>query len=353
MNLIKSLKERKGITFFFIIAFTIGILIFSIGNSAIVSQKNLAKEYNSKNNKSIGFDNYKEIKISEVMEVLKTQKVNSLFVRVDGKNLVGIETVFLRSDEDTLNKDMKTGDELKGKELEGNDEIAVFSTRLEDDLKISSWDETRQVDLKKIGSYYEIQRRAIIPNGLFEELYGAAYIQGPDIQVILRGEPGDIRVAVKVIEEKFSNRKIGEEGLTLNNIAPSRKQSQGQSLLNAGILIFIITIINSISISALWVKSRKKEIVLRKVLGAKNMDIAKIFFGELFFISVISMATALIIQYSLTLITTGFIGNIDLRLNLEVCIRAFVIAIITAVAVSIPAFKDISKIQPAEMLREE
>lgn len=351
MRLLKSLMERKTITIFFILAFTVGILIFSIGNSAIVSQKNLAKELNKENNKVVTFQNYQDVTVKEIIEILSQEKVNVLLVTVDNNNSVGIETTLLLEDNE-LNKDIKDGRKLTNNDLIGNKEIGLYSSRIDGEIEISSFDKSKKVKLERIGSYYDMERRVIIPNQVFIDLYGDNDVNISGVQIILRGDPENIKNVINKLELQLKGKNI-QDGILVRNIDSSQKHVQGESLYNAAILIFIVTIINSISISSLWVKNRKKEIVLRKVFGAKNIDIVKIFFGELILISVLSFLLALLIQYILTILTGGYIGNIDLRLNIEVCIKSFVIAVITALSVSLPSLKYISKVQPAEMLKEE
>lgn len=351
MNLLKSLKQRKTITIFFIIAFTIGILMFSIGNSAIVAQKNKVKEFSPENNKSINFQNYNGITIKDIAEVLKNEDITVLMLMVHSDQITGIETVLLPSEKELI-FDMKDGEKFTKDQLSSNNEIALYSSRINEPIEIISFDGNRKFTLKSIGTYYEMMRRVTIPNGLFMELYGEIDVNQSKSQIILRGEPSHIDKAIKKLESAFKSKNI-EGGIEKFSLDLSSRSAEGEALYNAAILIFFITILNSISISSLWVKNRKKEIVLRKVLGAKNVDISKIFFGELLIITVFSLLLSLVIQYILILLTGGFISNIDLRLNIEVCINSFMIAFLTSFAISLPSLRYISKIQPAEMLKGE
>lgn len=351
MNLIKFLKERKSITAFFIICFTVGILIFSVGNSAIVSQKNKLKEFSQDNNKIITFRNYENIFLKDIEKLVKNKNITILILRGYMDEAIGVETYILPQDKELL-VDMKSGTKLTRADLSGNNNNAIYSSRLDKDFQFTDLEKNSKAKINKLGIYYDMDRRLIINNKLFMNLYGDIDLNSSLIQVVFRGEPMEIDKVIKDIELELKNKNI-KDGLIVNPLVIQDRGAEGQALYTAAIMIFIITIINSVSISSLWVKSRKKEIVVRKVFGAKNKDISKIFFGELVVISLISLILAITIQYILTKVTSGYIYNIDLRLNIETIINSFLIAIITSFSVSIPSLKYISKIQPAEMLKGE
>lgn len=344
MNLIKSLRERKAVTLFFILSFTAGILIFSIGNSAIVSQQKVAEQFNPNNNKILTFINYEGVTLKEVSDIIKNQNVTLLIQVVEEESRTGIQTMFLPEGEE-LRVDMKAGSILSKEELKGNGSNAIYSSRINEELEVNS------IKLNKVGAYYEKMRRIIISNGLFMNLYGDREVLGTE--VILRGEPNNIKNSIKALEVGLKNKNI-KNGVEYFDLIIDDKGMEAKALYNVAALIFIITIINALSISALWVKNRKKEIVLRKVLGAKNIDIAKIFFGELLIIAILSFVIALIIQYVIAQTsTTGFIFNVDIRLNMKTLTKSFMIAIISSFTVALTSLKYISKIQLAEMLKGE
>lgn len=352
MNFFKSLKERKATTCFFIISFTIGMLIFSLGSSAIVSEQNRNKEYNPENNKGISFENYIGVTFNEVKEVIDEENISAEIRYADYERTLGIETRILSKGKE-LKLDMKSGKCFTPDELKNNENNGIYSSRLDDEIEVTSFDKKIKNKINKVASYYDIQRIVIIPNQLFENLYGNEDMI--NLSTILQGDPDEIQRVINKLEEKFKDKKDedSKEGMEVVKIELNLSGEEGKVLYNASILIFVITIINSISISSLWVKGRKKEIVLRKVMGANDKDIAKIFFGELVIIALISLILATIIQQILVMITGGFISNIDMRINIKTLLFSFGIAIITAFSVSIPSLMYISKVQPAEMLKEE
>ena len=351
MNLIKSLLQRKAITFFFVVAFTVGILIFSIGDSAIISQQNKLKEFDSKNNKVISFLDYEGITIEEIINILKEGSVTTILSRDIGEESTSVETILLPEGKE-FKLDMKSGKSFTNEELRGDEEKGIYSIRLDKEIELIS-DNGDKIKVSEMGTCFDITRKVTIPNGLFIKLYGdEASMAGTSI--LLRGEPDEIKSTIAKLDSEFKDRlTLNGKGIQVFDTSIENVEPESNALYNAGIMIFIITIINSVSISSLWVKSRKKEIVLRKVFGAKNRDITKIFLLELVIIAFISLILALIIQFLIAIVTGGNIGTVDLRLKIEAIRNSFMISMITAFSVSLPSLKYISKIQPVEMLKEE
>lgn len=77
------------------------------------------------------------------------------------------------------------------------------------------------------------------------------------------------------------------------------------------IIILIITNINVINLTSFWMYSRKKEIGIRKAIGATNSTISKLVINDLLFLSFSGAGLALLIQY----IAAKYI-EIDFPLNI-------------------------------------
>ena len=351
MNLIKSLKARKAITCFFILSFTIAILTFSVGSSAIISQQNKAKEYSPDNNKFLVFLECTNINFDEIVNLLKDTDA-SFILNVEDRELGAcVESIVLGQDvESTL--DLKEGVEFTEEENMKTSSKALFSTRFDEEsleLIIPRSGEKFKVD--KSGKFYEISKKIILPYGAFKEIYLEDDINFSTVNLILRADKDKIEGHIKTIEE-YVKKKNPNNSLKTSSYMTQDKSIEGEALYSASFTIIFITIINSISISSLWVKSRKKEIVLRKVFGATDKDISKIFFSELLIISITSVVFALIIQLTLSVVFEGSISTIDIRLNLSNFIISTLLAVVTALLVSIPSLKHIAKVQPIEILRE-
>lgn len=353
MRIFKIKKKRNVTTVFFILAFTVGILIFLIGNSAIVSEKKRVEELNSGNSTLISFKNYEGVTFGEVINTLKEYDDLTIMLRkAHYEQAIGIETRLLPKNEE-LRLDMKSGTNFTKDTLKDDGNNGIYSSRFDEEIVENIIGTEEGIKINKIGSYYETDKIVIISNKLFETLYKDAYMQ--EIQIFVKGEKSSIENLTNDLVSKFESKKRegSEEGILTKPMKAVEDLAESKALYNASILIFIVTIINSISISSLWVKNRKKEIVLRKVFGAKNRDIAKIFFGELALISLLSVMLAVIIQQILINSTIGFISNIDLRFNFESLMNSIMVSIGVAFLTAIPSLRYISKIQPAEMLKED
>ncbi|MGL5087302.1 MAG: ABC transporter permease, partial [Clostridium sp.] len=265
---------------------------------------------------------------------------------------VGLETRLLQKNE-KFKLDMKSGTSFDRDTLKDDGNNGIYSSRLDEEFVQDIIGTEESIKISKIGSYYQTDRIVIVSNKLFEKLYKNISIK--EILICVKGDTKAIKNLVVTLEKKFENKKRDNaEGDILETSMPTVENLvESKTLYKASILIFIVTIINSISISSLWVKNRKKEIVLRKVFGAKNKDIVKIFFGELALISLVALILAVIIQQILVNTTIGFISNIDLRLNFESLIYSIIVSIGVAFLTAIPSVRHISKVQPAEMLKED
>ncbi|MGL4109842.1 FtsX-like permease family protein [Clostridium sp. LP20] len=352
MNLFYSIKQRKATTIFFILSFTLSILIFSLGSSATISQNNRAKAFNSDNNKFLVFIHTNNISLSEVVNVFKDEKVTIILEKEINEKGIIVQSIVARNGEEFY-LDLKEGGQVFNSSLLSTNNSAIFSTRIkEDELILNSSVENKALTLKKEFSVFDIQKSVILPYETFEQLYDKKDMNQSNVNVIIRGEVNTLSNAVDMLD-KYLKSKDENFKLITSPYLSDNKSIEGEALHKATFFVVLITIINSISISSLWVKSRKKEIVLRKVLGAEDKDIAKIFFGELVIIAIASLILALGIQYILAINTNGFISTVDVRLHKGNFISSFMLAIFSAFIVTLPSLKFISKVQPIEMLREE
>lgn len=346
--MLKFLAKRNSTTLFFIIAFTIGILIFSIGNSAIKAESNRF----SKDAKQISLKNYENLQFKDIKKVLKDSNLKISLRKPNYNTGIGIETRYVPKGE-SLKLDMKTGKSFTEQELNDNGLNGIYSSRFDDEIEEYLPEKDSKVKINKVATYYEADRIVIISNELFDKFYDDMPIS--DVLILVTANDSSFYKLVNELEEKFKENKIEnvKEGVVYMTDLQSSESPEAEALYKVSIMIFIITIINSISISSLWVKNRKKEIVLRKVMGATDIDIAKIFFGELLIIAILSLILALAIQNILVLSTSGFIESMDLRPNIISFITSFIVAVVVSLATTIPSFMYISKIQPAEMLKED
>lgn len=360
MNIINSIMKRKSITVFFVLSYTFAILTFSIGKSAITSQEIKAQNYSVDNNKSIVFKGDSKLSVDELLTLLKDDKVSILLMQKlgssDNKD-INIETQ-VKTDGLFYKEDTKEGDFFEKDDFKSKDSIAVVSSTVPTEnnkLKVEyrgSDNEIKSEELECKGMTYQRAVIATVTNDLFFRATGNKELFNSEFLIILNGKEDALVKAINKIENHI--KAINKDNLLeVKGYSRGEKSYEAQLLYQASFFIVLITIINSISISSLWVEDRKKEIILRKVMGAKSYDIVKMFFGELTIISLIAVVLAISMQGIVSLISGGYVGNIDIRLHLNNFIFSFILAIVTAYLSALPAFKHLTKIQPAEVLREE
>ncbi|MEG0668021.1 MAG: FtsX-like permease family protein [Clostridium sp.] len=360
MNIINSIMKRKSITVFFVLSYTFAILTFSIGKSAITSQEIKAQNYSVDNNKSIVFKGDSKLSVDELLTLLKDDKVSiTLMTQVssDNQQMINLETQ-IKTDGLFYKQDTKEGEFFEKTDFMSKDPITVVSSTVPTEnnkFKIEYRDSNNEMkyeELECTGMTYQRAFVATVTNDLFFNVTGNKELFNSNFQIIINGKEDVLLESINKIENHIKG--INKENvLEVKGYSRGEKSYEAQVLYQASFFIILITIINSISISSLWVVDRKKEIILRKVMGAKSYDIVKMFFGELTIISLGAVVLAISIQGLGALISGGYVGNIDIRLHLNNFIFSFILAIVTAYLSALPAFKHLTKIQPAEVLREE
>ncbi|MEG0672270.1 FtsX-like permease family protein [Clostridium sp.] len=360
MNIINSILKRKSITIFFILSYTFAILTFSVGNSAITSQEIKTQNYSVDNNKIIRFEGDSKFSVDELLKLLENDNISITLVMQYGngsQQFINFETQ-IKTDGLFYKEDTKEGQFFEKTDFKTKEPITVVSSTVPTEnnkLKVEYRDENNEVKYEELeckGMTYQRAFIATVTNEMFFNVAGSKELFNSGFQIIINGKEDDLLEAINKIETHVKGINKENE-LEIKGYSRGEKSYEAQVLYQASFFIILITIINSISISSLWVVDRKKEIILRKVMGAKSYDIVKMFFGELTIISLGAVVLAISIQGLGALISGGYVGNIDIRLHLNNFIFSFILAIVTAYLSALPAFKHLTKIQPAEVLREE
>lgn len=98
-----------------------------------------------------------------------------------------------------------------------------------------------------------------------------------------------------------------------------------------GILILLATIINESNIFSLWLLSRKKEIAIKKALGATNNILLLETLLETLLLSIISIGLSLIIQY----VICKKLNNILYSYELNITFLNFIISVTIAISIAL------------------
>ena len=122
-------------------------------------------------------------------------------------------------------------------------------------------------------------------------------------------------------------------------------------ILVVGILLLVVTILNEGNMFTLWIINRKKEISIKKALGATNLIIIISTVVESIIISLISSIISLAIQYFIDIKLNSILMDYELRITWLNYIVAISISIVIAIISSLIPSKLILSIDPVEELR--
>ncbi|MGL5152661.1 MAG: ABC transporter permease, partial [Clostridium sp.] len=337
------------------VSFTIAIFTFSVGKSASDTQTNKQHKYNPEYNKVINFSEIKELSVDKLIEDLKGQNVSIYMVKNQDKSNIKIKT-YLKTDGIFIEETMKDGNAFNKDDFNSKENKVISTTTVEEeDLTLQYFDKEerlQQFKLNKVGESSDRDEYIIMPYQLFEEIYGTINLNDSSLTFVVSGYGYEIELFTKRMEEITQNLPSkGYISLKDYNIYNTSKEARmAGSIL---VLIIGVTIINSIGISSIWVESRKKEIIMRKIMGATDFRISLLFFGELSIICTISIVLALTFQMILNKLTGGYIMNMELNMNISNVIYSIILTVGLAFSVAIPFIKGLKEIQPIEIIREE
>lgn len=122
-------------------------------------------------------------------------------------------------------------------------------------------------------------------------------------------------------------------------------------LLYTAVLIYLISLINSINITSYWINDRKFEIGIRKAFGHTNFNIASLLFLEIALINFASCLISLLIQLVLNCFTESILGYTTRVYADNFIISLSIIFISSFITSIIPIYKSL-KIQPIEVINK-
>lgn len=348
-------KRIKGLVFF-LIAFSIAIFTFSVGKSATDSQKKAYLKYDPGKNKVLNFSKCEGVTLEMIKEALKDQNISIMLIKKQDNSPVKLKT-YMQTRGIFIEENMLSGDALTKEDYEGDLNKVIASSIVKDEeLNISYYDKEDKLQskvLEKQGEYYDKEGIILMPFALYKSVNEASNIKDVNQKIVLAGEGEyELSLALKTLEKKAKD--VNENNIVTMSDYTVFNSSKESSLIKAVLfLIVCVTMINSAGISTIWVQERKKEIIMRKIMGATDKDIAKLFFGELIAVSALSIVIALLVQFILVLLTGGKLLNFDITMHVGNIIYSILITIVMALVVALPFYSDLKEIQPIEILREE
>lgn len=175
------------------------------------------------------------------------------------------------------------------------------------------------------------------------------------MSLIYRVKPSDCDNILKTITDKFSKDKINIVSAEKITNSDSRELQMGISTFILSIPIIMVAIFVIFNMCYFWIEDRRREITIRKVLGATDKSI--IFLVRRQVISVVLIGSVLSFVFQLTL--RSYLDDILAKysLSLEFNFISFLLCVMLSlfigyIATIIPAKRVIS-MDPAEALRYE
>ena len=164
------------------------------------------------------------------------------------------------------------------------------------------------------------------------------------------------------LKSKYRVHPTDDRGIEVSNNNAEWQMFQNM-FLGIRIFMFILGfftllagVIGVSTVMSIVVQDRTKEIGVRKAVGASPWSIISMIIQESFFITFISGLVGFVLAYAVLYIVSMFVEHDyfkDPSVNLEICILALIVLIISGIVSGlIPAFRA-AKIKPVEALKDE
>lgn len=355
-----TFKNRKLnlITIFFCIAYTLIIFSFSVGFSIVENQKLIIEKNNPNTNKVIVITS-NNIKLEDIIAIVNNEVI-TLNAQVD-VNLNKSESFKLTSNfinkRENLEDEIKIGEKFKKDDYTNKDNVAIFSSlmRLQDNkFKFSYADINGHIQEQQLiskGITYGTESKVLVNNNVFMDYIINCGLLARDIKLKINADKEDL---VQIQSDISSNLKKIDSSAVIEFINDFQDDNEESGMLfKITFSILLIILLNSINITGLWVEKRKREIGIRKAVGATNNDLVKLLFKELLTIAIFSLLLVLIIQFILIKIDFFILFNLQVKMYFKNFIYSLLLAIIVSALTCLPAYYYLFKLQIIDVLSEE
>ncbi|MGG4132158.1 ABC transporter permease [Paenibacillus illinoisensis] len=152
----------------------------------------------------------------------------------------------------------------------------------------------------------------------------------------------NVGISVKIIDETENYQK-------------EKKSRQGvNEVLSYPYKLFLIALINCINVSYLWIYLKRKEISLRKAIGASNLNLLTYIISQLTICAVLAGMSSILIQWLLSKLSLRILDVTSYYISVSFSHFVFGTLITLAISVitSIIPFFQMLKIEPAKALKE-
>lgn len=349
MNLCKRILKSKGATVFLVTAFTISILIFIVAMTIFNNKKEILKKYSIENNKEMTFISKEEVDYREIQKLLSKEDVSIeiQFYDEESKAIISTELVMnALSKLENISRKIGSDDfDMK----ENTDEVIISSMlKGENEFIVMNGFDDGEKKLRIKGVFDDLERNIIISNKLFFEKVGVENIGFGFFRIFIRGEKNNIEKSVEILKKNITNTEI-----EIFDYMKEDRNEEIKTFLKATGIIIIITIINSIGITAFWINSRRKELAIRKALGGRNRDLQVLYLKELILIGILSMVISFVSYIFISKFYDGYMYGFSLEFNIITFIQAMGLVLIVAFFISVPSLIYLSNLNVTEVLRGE
>ena len=255
-----------------------------------------------------------------------------------------------------LEDEVKVGENFKKEDYVNTNNFAIFSPmiRLQDNsYKFSYFDMSNNIKEEKLiakGITYSTESKIWVNNNIFNDYINARDLLASEISIKINADEYELEDLQQKIYLNLKNidQNVGVEFLE----DFESKDFEISILFKIIVSIFIIIILNSVNITGLWVENRKKEIGIRKAVGATNTDLVKLLFYELTSIAIFSMILVFLIQIILIKINFFDIFNIQINMYSKNLIYSLLLSISIASLSSLPAYYYLFRFQIIDVISE-
>lgn len=365
-KLLKQIINHPISSFFLITAYVISSLLISVGTSSAVAVKQYGLEKLnglSSNALSVSLTIGKEVGFSKVEEIL-CENLNDTYIRMDpiyvsskGEDVGIISEYFLENPQQSY--PLLKGKYISKKNIEQKDKIALVGSSISKQIYLK--DNKEYIDIlnetyevvgilgKTTSKFWDdkiVVPMQSVPNGIKAILNGqdeiSFYVDNNNHSVLDK-----CKNLVKFVNGENGNVETTELSEESNVIADN---FTGSDVSSIALLVYLIAILNIISISIYWYSDIRRDIGIRKAFGGTNFVVAKLILLRLFCLSILGFLISLAIQLILSKIITDSY-SFSLNITFSNIVVGMIISLMTGILSSIiPIYKAI-KTEPIEIVK--
>lgn len=177
------------------------------------------------------------------------------------------------------------------------------------------------------------------------------------LQIIVRSNKDPTKEIDHFVSQiKQQNKLVNLKIVNEKNNYKKEKNTRGgvTEVLSYPYKLFLIALINCMIVSYFWIYLKKKEISLRKALGASNINLFSFIYSQLFICTVLAAIFSLFIQWLLSKFSNHILNSTSYNISLSPLhfTLSILISLVISFITSIMPFSFIMKIEPAKALKE-